>query len=55
VWLIDCLAEERVRAAQVRVEFDDLPGAGRPIDLGDDVLVPETLSAGYRLLGRLER
>jgi hypothetical protein len=30
------LAEERIRQAVERGEFDDLPGAGKPLDLGDD-------------------
>ena len=30
------LAEERIRQAIERGEFDDLPGAGKPLDLGDD-------------------
>lgn len=33
-----------------RGEFDDLPGAGAPLDLGDDALVPEDLRAAYRVL-----
>jgi hypothetical protein len=30
--------------------FDDLPGAGRPLDLDDDALVPEELRLAYRIL-----
>ncbi len=48
--LIDRLAEQRIAEAQTRGEFDDLPGKGRPLALGDDVLVPEELRAAYRLL-----
>ena len=44
------LAEQRIREAQERGEFDDLPGAGRPLALDDDNLIPEELRAGYRLL-----
>lgn len=29
------IAEERIREAQERGEFDDLPGAGKPLDLSD--------------------
>lgn len=31
----ESLAERRIREAQERGEFDDLPGAGKPLDLGD--------------------
>jgi len=38
---LDLLAEQRTREAQERGEFDDLPGAGAPLALDDDALVPE--------------
>ena len=44
------LAEQRIAEALERGEFDELPGAGRPLDLGDDVLVPSELRAIYRVL-----
>ena len=47
---LDVIAERRIREAQERGELDDLPGAGAPLDLGDDVLVPEELRAAYRIL-----
>jgi hypothetical protein len=50
MWLIDRLAEEHIRKARVRGEFDNLPGAGRPLVLDDDAAVPEELRAGHRLL-----
>lgn len=31
----ESLAERRIREAQERGEFDNLPGAGKPLDLGD--------------------
>ena len=46
----DLLAERRIRDAQERGEFDDLPGSGRPLDLEDDLLVPEELRVAHRLL-----
>ena len=46
----DLLAERRIRDAQARGEFDDLPGSGRPLDLEDDPPVPEELRVAYRLL-----
>lgn len=48
--LFDDLVESRIREASERGEFDGLPGAGRPLDLDDDALVPEELRAAYRLL-----
>lgn len=47
---LDALAERHIQEAQARGEFDDLPGAGRPLALEDDALVPEELRAAYRLL-----
>jgi hypothetical protein len=46
----DSLAEQRIREAQEKGEFDELPGAGAPLNLEDDPLVPEELRAAYRLL-----
>ncbi len=50
MWLIDRLAEEHIREAQARGEFNNLPGAGRPLVLDNHAAVPEELRAGYRLL-----
>jgi hypothetical protein len=50
MWLIDQLVEARVAQAAARGEFDDLPGAGRPLALDDDPLVPAELRTAYRLL-----
>src|SRR5438874_13315278 len=44
------LAERRIEEAIARGELDDLPGAGRPLELDDDRLVPEELRAAYRML-----
>jgi len=46
----DSLAEQRIAEAIARGEFDDLPGAGRPLDLDDDRLVPPELRMAYRIL-----
>ena len=48
--LLDELAEQRIREAVERGDFEDLPGRGEPLALEDDGLVPEELRAGYRLL-----
>jgi len=47
---LDAIAERRIREAQERGEFDDLPGAGAPLELDDDALVPEELRTAYRVL-----
>jgi len=47
---LDALIERRIKAAISRGEFDNLPGAGRPLALDDDLLVPVELRAAYRLL-----
>lgn len=44
------IAEERIRQAQVRGDFDDLPGQGRPLVFDDDPLAPEELRTAWRLL-----
>ena len=45
------LAERRIEEAIERGEFDDLPGAGKPLDLDDlDPLLPEELRMAYRIL-----
>ncbi len=48
--MLDFLAEKKLLEAVSRGEFDDLPGAGRPLDLDDDALVPEDLRLAYRML-----
>ncbi|HXZ10644.1 MAG TPA: DUF1992 domain-containing protein [Paraburkholderia sp.] len=48
--LLDALVEQRIAAAAARGEFDDLPGAGLPLDLDDDALVPEEVRVANRIL-----
>lgn len=50
MWLIDQIAETRIREAVDRGELEDLPGAGSPLRLDDDRMVPEELRVAYRLL-----
>jgi hypothetical protein len=47
---MDALVERRIEAAIARGEFDNLPGAGKPLPLDDDPLVPPELRVAYRLL-----
>ena len=46
----DALVEERIQEAMRRGDFDDLPGAGRPLALDDDLLVPPEARIAYRIL-----
>lgn len=48
--VLELLAEQKISEAVSRGEFENLPGAGRPLELDDDPLVPEELRAAYRLL-----
>ena len=50
MWLLDQWAERHILDAQSKGEFRDLPGAGQPLTLDDDTLVPAELRSGYRLL-----
>jgi hypothetical protein len=50
MWLLDEIAEARIAEAVERGDFDNLPGAGKPVNLDDDVLVPEELRVAYRVL-----
>jgi hypothetical protein len=42
---LELIAEQRICEAVSRGELDDLPGAGRPLALDDDPLIPEELRA----------
>ena len=44
------LVDLRIAEATAKGEFENLPGAGRPLDLDDDSHVPEEERAAYRLL-----
>lgn len=46
----DAIVEAKIAQAQEAGAFDDLPGAGKPLDLEDDRLVPEDVRAAYRIL-----
>src|SRR5918999_5368996 len=48
--MLDFLVEQKLLEAVSRGEFDDLPGAGRPLSLDDDPLIPEDLRLAYRIL-----
>lgn len=45
------LADERIREAQLRGEFERLPGAGKPLPEEDELAgVPEELRIGFKML-----
>jgi hypothetical protein len=47
---IERIAEQRIREALERGEFDNLRGMGHPLNLDDDADVPSELRAAYRIL-----
>ena len=44
------IAERKIKEAQEKGEFDDLPGQGEPLPLEDDSHVPEDLRLAYKVL-----
>ena len=44
------IVEERIRVAQTKGEFKDLPNEGRPLVFNDNGLVPEELRLAYKIL-----
>jgi len=48
--LIDRLAEQKISEAIARGDLSGLPGEGAPLELDDDVLIPEQLRMAYRIL-----
>jgi hypothetical protein len=47
---LDKIAENKIREAMARGEFDDLVGAGTPIDLEEYFRTPEDLRMAYSVL-----
>lgn len=50
MFLLDRLAEDRINRARDRGELDNLSGAGQPLELDDDSMVPPELRTAWRLL-----
>lgn len=44
------IIEQRIKEAEERGEFDNLPGRGEPLKLVDDSGVPEDLRLAYKIL-----
>jgi len=47
---LELIAERKIAEAAARGEFDGLPGAGKPLDLAEDPLVPEDQRMANRIL-----
>lgn len=47
---LDAIIEERILKAQAEGAFDHLPGAGKPLELDDDLLVPYEARIANRIL-----
>ena len=47
---LERVAEERIREAVQRGEFENLPGSGKPLKLGDDRQIPDDLRLAYKVL-----
>ena len=46
----DKLVEERIKNAQKKGDFKNLPGTGKPLDLDDNSCVAEDLRLAYKIL-----
>ncbi len=46
----DKLVEERIKNAQKKGDFNNLPGSGKPLDLDDNSCVAEDLRLAYKIL-----
>jgi len=47
---LEWIAERKIAEAVSQGELDNLPGAGRPLDLDDDALIPEDMRMAHRIL-----
>jgi len=47
---LEFIAEQKIAEAERNGELRDLPGAGAPLQLDDDPLIPEDLRMAYRIL-----
>jgi hypothetical protein len=44
------IIEKRIKEAQEKGEFDNLPGVGEPLEIEDDSHIPEDLRLAYKVL-----
>ena len=47
---LELIAEAKIAEAARAGAFDNLPGAGRPLELDDDRMIPEECRMAYRIL-----
>jgi len=47
---LERIVEERIKVSQKKGDFDNLPGAGKPLEFEDDSHVPEELRLPYKIL-----
>jgi hypothetical protein len=50
MWILQKIAEQRIKEAMEEGQFDDLPGKGEPLVYEDDSRVPEDLRLAYKVL-----
>lgn len=48
--ILDKIAEEKIREAIEKGEFDNLPGKGKPLNLEDDSHLPQDIRLSYKIL-----
>ena len=47
---LERIAEERIREAIQRGEFENIPGSGKPLEFEDDRHIPDDLRLAYKVL-----
>jgi hypothetical protein len=48
--IFEWIAEQRIEEAMKRGEFDNLPGKGKPLNLDEDMTVPEHMRMANRIM-----
>ena len=48
--IFDKIADQKIREAMERGEFDDLPGKGKPLVLEDDSHLPQDIRLSHKIL-----
>ena len=44
------IIEQRIKKAQKKGDFDNLPGSGKPMVIENDIFIPEDLKLAYKIL-----
>ncbi|ACS78083.1 DnaJ family domain-containing protein [Maridesulfovibrio salexigens] len=50
MYFIAAIAESRIKEAERKGEFEDLPTKGKPLELEDDSMIPPELRMAYKAL-----